>query len=480
MNEAKKIRKKRKKRKVNKIITLILIITILIFFVTMFYINIIPVIFTILSLILFLGITFGLLFLNFNRKRFFRLIGYILSVILISLFVFIEIYLFNTLGFLFNVTDGDYALKVYNIIVLKNSNCNDLKDLKNETIGISETIEEETLRKIKKQIKKNLKINYEMYDDTNSLVNGLTEEKIEGIILENSEIELLKEQDNDKYEELKIIKEIEIKNDIKDLKNAVNINREPFNVYISGIDTFGKINSSSRSDVNIILTVNPKTEKVLITWLPRDYYVNINDTNYKDKLTHAGIYGINSSVYAIEHLLDIDINYYVKVNFTSLIEIVDILGGITVYNDSEFVSSLGNTFKSGNITLNGKETLEFVRERKQLSTGDLGRGQNQIKVLEALMNKAMSPSIIKSYNSILNSLDGAFITNIKHNTMLGFIKKELSNPRDWIIESNILSGTNSLEYTYTYKSTELYVMIPDSDSINKAKNKIDNIRNKKS
>ena len=359
--------------------------------------------------------------------------------------------------------------------MLKNSQFDDIKDLKNETIGISDTSLSDSFEEAQEKISDKVQVKYNNYEDTNSLVDGIIDEEVSGIILENSELELLKEQDVTKYDLLDSIYKIEIKNDIKTLKDAVNINREPFNVYISGIDTYGNVNANSRSDVNMVMTVNPKEEKILITWIPRDYYVNINNSTYKDKLTHAGIYGIDSSIYAVEKLFDIDINYYVKVNFTSVISVVDLLDGITVNNDEAFRSSTGIYFKKGKITLNGEETLTYVRERKTVSGGDLGRGKHQIMVLEAIMNKAMSPSIIKNYNSLLNSLEGAFVTNMSHTTMLGFIKKELRSPRNWQMESSTLTGTDSLEYTYSYKKTQLYVMKPDQNIVTEAKEKIANL-----
>lgn len=470
MNETKVIKKK--KRKINRILTIILLITVLIFFGLIFYINIIPILYTILALILVLGIIFGIIILNFKKKRILRIIGYTLSIILISLMIFIEVYLFNTLGFLFNMTDGDYSLHNYNLIVLNKSNYDDILDLKNKNVGISETTDGEELAKAEKKINNNVNVNYEEYEDLDSLVSALIEEDVDAIILEDSEISLIEEENKEKYDLFRIIFEVEIKKTLEDLKSAININKEPFNIYISGIDTYGKINSSSRSDVNIVVTVNPKTEKILITWIPRDYYVSINDSTYKDKLTHAAIYGIDRSVYAVENLLNVDMNYYVKVNFTSIIKLVDLLGGITVYNDKEFTTLEGVYFKEGNITLDGNNTLAFVRERKNLTEGDLGRGKNQIKVLEALLNKAMSKDIIKKYNSMLKSLDDAFVTNMSQNAMLGFIRREISNKRDWQIESNTLLGTDSYEYTYSYKNSKLYVMKPNDDSVKEAFEKI--------
>ena len=287
----------------------------------------------------------------------------------------------------------------------------------------------------------------------------------------------MKEDNLESYNALKIIYSEEIKNNVEEIKNDIDINKEPFNIYISGIDTFGKINASSRSDVNIVVSVNPQTEKILITWIPRDYYVFINNSEYKDKLTHAGIYGIDSSIYAIEHLLNIDINYYVKVNFSSVIKIVDVLKGITVYNDETFTTNENITFPKGNVTLNGEKALSFVRDRKHVTGGDLGRGKNQIKVLEALINKALSKDIIKNYNKLLNTLEGSFVTNMSQGTITSFVKKELLSHRDWQIENQILNGLDAYKYTYTYRNKELYVMLPDDNIVKEAKAKINNLIN---
>jgi len=468
-------RPKKKRRRINKIITIILLVMVLIFFGLIFYINIIPILYSLIALVLVMALVLGIALLNFRKKKILRIIGYSLSIILSFLFLFIEIYLFNTVGFLFNMTDGNYALKNYNVIVLNTSEYKNIKDLKNKNIGISETSISEELDEAKNKINKKVKVNYEEYEDLDTLVNSLIEENVESIILEDSEMTLIEEQNKDYYSLFKTIYEVEIKNNIEDLKNAININKESFNIYISGIDTFGSINSSSRSDVNMVVTVNPKAEKILITWIPRDYYVKINESSYKDKLTHAGIYGIDSSIYALEELLDIDINYYVKVNFTSVIEVVDLLDGVTVYNDESFTSQDGYYYQKGKITLNGEKALSFVRERKNVTGGDLGRGKNQIKVLEALIDKAMSPNIITKYNSLLKSLDGAFITNMSQSTMFSFIRQELSNRREWNIESNTLTGIDSYEYTYSYRNSELYVMKPNETSVNDAIKKIKEI-----
>ncbi len=464
---------KRKKRKINKIITILLLVSILIFFGGLFYLNVLPMITNIIILLISLFITFILVLFNFSHKKGIRIIGYFFSVLIISILTFIAIYLYNTIGFLFNITDGDFALKNYNVVVLNDSEFKDIKNLKNKNIGINKN--DESIKDVKGKLTKKVKVKYEEYEDSNELVENLINKKIPAIILEDSELSIIEENNIEYFNKLKSIYKIEIKNSIKNLQDAVNINTEPFNVYVSGIDTYGKINAVSRSDVNMVLTVNPKTEKILITWIPRDYYVNINNNSMKDKLTHAGIYGVNSSIYALEHLLDIDINYYVKVNFTSVIKVVDALNGITVYNDETFTTNDNITFRKGEVNLDGERALSFVRDRKHVTGGDIGRGKNQIKVLEAIMNKARSKEIITSYNKLLNSLDGAFVTNVSQSSMTAFIKKEISSPRNWQIESYTLDGTGAYDYTYSYRQNKLYVMIPDKDMVNTAKEKINSV-----
>lgn len=467
VNNKKKIKKK--KRVLNKILTLLLLIMIIILFGTVLYLNIIPIKYTILIFLLTISITLLLVLCNFSKKKGFRIIGYFFSIIIISITLFLEIYLINTLGFLMTVTKGSYLIKNYNLVVLNDSNYKSIKDLNNKNIGIYNI--DDVIKELQKKINKKIDVKYEEYDSKEELINNLLTSKIDSIILEDNELSLLKENDNDLYNKLKSIDNIKIKNDISNIKDAIDINKDSFNIYISGIDTYGNINEVSRSDVNILVTVNPKSEKILITWIPRDYFVDINK-GVNDKLTHAGMYGIDTSIEAIERLLDVNINYYLKVNFTSVIKVVDLLKGIEVYNDETFTTNENITFKKGNITLNGEEALSFVRDRKHVTGGDIGRGRNQIKVLEALINKVLSKDLLKNYNKLLKSLDGSFITNIDQSTIFSFIKRELIKRRNWQIESVILNGTDGREYTYSVPSQTLYVMMPDENMVNSTKEDI--------
>ena len=257
----------------------------------------------------------------------------------------------------------------------------------------------------------------------------------------------------------------------------VDVTKEPFNIYISGNDIYGNIASVSRSDVNIIATVNPNTHKILLTSIPRDFYVQLHGTSgYKDKLTHAGVYGIDMSVKTIEDLLDIDINYYMRVNFTSLIKVVDAIGGVDVVSDYSFRATTGDRFVKGTNHLNGKKALAFSRERKAFSDGDRQRGKNQQKVLTAILNKMLSSTtLITKYTDILDSLGGSFQTNMPASKIYNLVNMQLDKMPSWTFESYNLDGKGSSSYTYTYPHQKLYVMEPDVNTVNEAKAKIDMI-----
>ncbi len=458
--------KQKKKRIINKIITIMLLIFIFILFGTIIYLNIFPISHTLFIFLLIILISFGLILCNFNKIRIIRLIGYFFSILIIISSLIIEIYLCNTLGFLYSSTNGGFIIKNYNVIVLKNSSYNDIKDLKNKTIGLFNADKD-----LIKKINKTVTVEYNDINNKEDLIDNLINNINDAIILEDSELSLIEENNKEIYEKIKSIKKIEIKKDISNLKDEIDINKESFNIFISGIDTYGSINAVSRSDVNILMTVNPNDEKILITWIPRDYYVDINKS-LKDKLTHAGMYGIDTSIYAIENLLNVNINYYIKVNFSSVIKVIDILKGIEVYNDETFTTNENITFEKGNITLNGEQALSFVRDRKHVTGGDLGRGKNQVKILKAVLNKALSKELLKNYNNLLKALDGTFVTNIDQSTIFSFVKRELLKKRNWQIESNILTGTDGREYTYSVSNKTLYVMLPDEQALNQTKEKI--------
>nr|AKE79835.1 integral membrane regulatory protein Wzg [Streptococcus suis]AKE79859.1 integral membrane regulatory protein Wzg [Streptococcus suis]AKE80153.1 integral membrane regulatory protein Wzg [Streptococcus suis] len=255
------------------------------------------------------------------------------------------------------------------------------------------------------------------------------------------------------------------------------VSGDSFNIYISGIDTYGPISSVSRSDVNIIMTVNRATHKILLTTTPRDSYVAIADggQNQYDKLTHAGIYGVNASVHTLENLYGIDISNYIRLNFTSFLQLIDLVGGIDVENTQEFTSG-EHTFPVGTVHLNAEQALIFVRERYSLANGDNDRGKNQEKVIAALIKKLSSPENLRNYQAILNSLEGSIQTDLSLETIVGLVNTQLESGTQFTVESQALTGTGRSDLSsYAMPGTQLYMMEINQDSLEQAKAAIQSV-----
>ncbi|HEL2513479.1 TPA: LCP family protein [Streptococcus suis] len=255
------------------------------------------------------------------------------------------------------------------------------------------------------------------------------------------------------------------------------VSGDSFNIYISGIDTYGPISSVSRSDVNIIMTVNRATHKILLTTTPRDSYVAIADggQNQYDKLTHAGIYGVNASVHTLENLYGIDISNYIRLNFTSFLQLIDLVGGIDVENTQEFTSG-GYIFPVGTVHLDAEQALIFVRERYSLANGDNDRGKNQEKVIAALIKKLSSPENLRNYQAILNSLEDSIQTDISIETIIGLVNTQLESGTQFTVESQALVGNGRTDLpSYAMPDSQLYMMEINQDSLEQAKASIQSV-----
>ena len=260
---------------------------------------------------------------------------------------------------------------------------------------------------------------------------------------------------------------------------AKKITKEPFVVYLSGVDTRGELTEKARSDVNIIAAVNPETKQVVLINTPRDYYVDLAGTNSKDKLTHAGLYGVQTSMDTLGNLYGVDVQHYIRINFAGFINIVDALGGVDVYSDQAF-TSVGSpgyydptTFAEGWNHLDGKAALAFARERHAFKTGDVQRGINQMKVIDAMLNKIKSPALLMGFSKIMDSAADCFVTSLSQNQISALVRMQLSDFAEWNIESYTVTGSSgSSTKCYSAKGQKLYVMKPDENSVAKAKEMI--------
>ena len=275
------------------------------------------------------------------------------------------------------------------------------------------------------------------------------------------------------------IKKIYSKELTKTVETPKDVKGNSFNVYISGIDTYGPISSVSRSDVNIIMTVNRETKKILLTTTPRDSYVPISDggNNQKDKLTHAGIYGVDASIHTLENLYGIDLNYYARLNFTSFLKLIDLLGGVDVYNDQDFTSRHGKFhFPVGNVHLDSEQALGFVRERYSLADGDRDRGRNQQKVIVAILQKLTSTEALKNYDSIIKGLQDSIQTNMPLETMMNLVNAQLESGGTYKINSQDLKGTGRMDLpSYAMPDSNLYMMEISDSSLESVKAAINDV-----
>lgn len=308
-----------------------------------------------------------------------------------------------------------------------------------------------------------------------NLINGSSQ----AMVLNSAYSSLLELSYNDYESNLKTIYTYKIKKAIED--TAKTTDKNVFNIYISGIDTSGAVSTVSRSDVNLILTVNMNTHKILMTTTPRDSYVRIPDggADQYDKLTHAGIYGIETSVKTLENLYDIPINYYARLNFTSFVKLINALGGVTVYNDQAFTSLYGNyNFGVGNINLtSGEEALGFVRERYSLEHGDYDRGNNQLKVIQAIVEKLTSFQSVSNYSDVISTLQDSIQTNMPLNTMMSLVNEQLDSGKTFIFSSQEVTGTGSTGQltSYAMPNASLYMIQLDDASVAKASQAIKNV-----
>ena len=257
---------------------------------------------------------------------------------------------------------------------------------------------------------------------------------------------------------------------------ANKITKEPFVIYLSGVDTRGELTEKARSDVNILAVVNPQTKQVALINTPRDYYVDLAGTNSKDKLTHAGLYGVETSMATLGNLYGVNVEHYIRINFAGFISIIDAVGGVDVYSDQAF-TSVGSpgyydptTFAEGWNHLDGKSALAFARERHAFASGDIQRGINQMKVIDAMVNKLKSPTVLMSFSKLMDAVSDCFVTSLSQEQISALVRMQLSDLANWDIQSYSVTGSSGKSsQCYSAKGQSLYVMKPDESSVAQAK-----------
>ena len=370
---------------------------------------------------------------------------------------------FRTAISLFDNLNSNAAVSEYtmSVVVMKNDVAEKLADLKGEAVAAPVSADGENINKLMKEIRDKEKQSLNLTESKNyiSAYEELAAGTSRAMILNSSFEDLITSQHADFRDKTKKIYEYKITKSVnaKAKQNA----GDAFNVYISGIDTYGPVSSVSRSDVNIIMTVNKKTGKILLTTTPRDSYVKIADggNNQYDKLTHAGLYGVDSSIHTLENLYGIKIDYYARLNFTSFLKLIDVVGGVDVYNDQAFVSYIGGkNFQPGLLHMDSDTALSFVRERYSLTGGDNDRGKNQEKVITAIIKKITSKQGLSNYQSVIKELSESIQTNMPLETAMGLANEQLSAGKDYNVTSQALTGTGSMGLpSYAMPGATLYM-----------------------
>ncbi len=398
-----------------------------------------------------------------------NIIGKVVSLVLSVVLLIGSLYIAKGNSVLDLISGANTQTTRMSLLVLKDSQYNDISDLKNKTIEINNSVDEENMSKALEALKKDeSSIQTNDVKDFDKMAEDLYSGKTPAILVNQAYYINFEANHENFANETKEIWHFDITETVKDISKNVDVTEKLFTIYISGIDTSGPVSTVSRSDVNMLVTVNPKTKQILMTSIPRDYYVTLANKGKKDKLTHAGLAGVENSVKTLENFLGIDINYYARVNFTSLIKMVDALGGITVNSPVAFTTMHGQySIVKGDNQMNGDKALGFVRERYGLANGDNDRVKNQQRVLTAMLKKAMSPAIITNYTGILNSIAGSFETNMASGEITDLIQMQLNDMSSWDIHQIQLQGSGKSMTGGAYMpNNKLYYMIPNDESVN--------------
>ena len=464
------------------IVSVIQIILAVSFVGMVFWINIFPVKIEVIIIVVLILLSALALYLQFLKYGWVKWAARVIALLLAVILAIGDLYIYQAKEAM-NYVSNNEQTEVISVYVLKDDEAKTIADAKDYIFGYHEILDRENTDKYVQSINTSLNktITSKTYNDLPKMVEALYNKQIGAMILNESYVKTLEEEFPDFEEKTKVIANEYYRTTLDKPVITKNTLTDTFTIYLSGNDECGELNQSGRSDVNILIVVNPKTKQILLINTPRDYYVNVNSLKSgigKDKLTHAGIYGIDVCMDTLGMLYDIDINYYFRINFGGFVKVIDALGGITVYSDYDFDSKniTGYHFNQGENYVNGEQALVFSRERYAFQEGDRQRGKNQMAVIKGVVDKALSPEILTSYSSILSSLDGCFGTNITYEEIAQLLQQQLAGGGDWTIVSYSVDGTGATEKPYSM-SQKAYVMVPDYSTVDKAKDLMAKVRN---
>ncbi|WP_297670451.1 LCP family protein [Thomasclavelia sp.] len=408
-----------------------------------------------------------------KRSGIIKIISLLLSITL----VFGCTMLIRSDNFINKVSDAVGQQYVVSVIALKDSDI-DKKSLAEKKFGVCYEKDSKTLTTALADMENEIgEQEYIKYDTYIKLADALYNKEVDCIVVGEQFRNQLQANHENFDGETKIIASYSYDAKLEVTTKKTDVTEKAFSVYVTGIDIYGSLNTVSRSDVNLIVTVNPKTKQILMTSIPRDCEINLHSNGELDKLTHTGNYGTAETINTIQDLLDMEINYFVRTNFSGMTNIVDALGGITVESDEEFDTLHGNYhIVKGINEMDGDKALCFVRERKHLKAGDFARGRNQQKVLSALIDKALSPKIITNFDKILTALEGTFETDMTSSEIRSLLAMQLDDMADWnIINVQIEGEYYDCYETYSMYGTKSDVMKPFNSHIKRVRKLINKV-----
>ena len=392
--------------------------------------------------------------------------------IMIFLNLFVSSYLSATTEFFDSMGESSQGYIEYSVVAQRAAGI-ELPTKKQVRAGIQST--DICKKEAEQETKKLVAANFEEYENLADMIGATEDKALDIAVVQSSMLTAYKEYFPDSYKKLSVLSTFSAGSEKAKAQASnpkIDISK-PFIIYVSGIDGYGPIDDSSgRSDANMLILIDPERYKILLVNTPRDYYVQLHGTTgYRDKLAHAAVYGIDMSEQTLQDLYDININYHVLIDFDTVIRLIDAMGGVNVDNPVGF-SIWGNYYREGTLWLMGDYALMYMRARKGLENGDNDRGENQQRVIEALVKRMTKPEVVILYKDVLTAVTGYVSTNIPPKLITQMFSRQISIGGDWTIEKIHVTGRNSQQPTYSMGEQELSVIIPDEDSLAEAREAI--------
>lgn len=417
-----------------------------------------------------------------------RSLGAILAILVCIILIVASVFLHQIMNTLNQVTGTQTQIDSIVVIVEESDPAKAIQDTSGYAFGSFEGQDGEYLKETFSEISTlngDAELSVTPYESSLELANALLRGEVDAMICNLAYTALLEDAITDFSTNTRIIYEKQFESPVHTViergegadaavGKEISYTEDSYNILISGIDVSGPINTTSRSDVNIIMTVNPRTHTIQLTTTPRDYFVKIPGVSgdQRDKLTHAGVYGVHASMRTLQNLYGIEIHDYIRINFDSLVQLVDALGGVDVNSEVEFDSGGDNHFVKGINHLNGEQALYFSRTRYGFVDGDNQRGRNQMLVLTGIIDKLQSPALLKNPTGVLDVVSRSMQTSVSSSNISKVIAWQLDNPKGWTINRQSVTGTDDYLETFSMPGTELYVMWPDEQEVKNARDTI--------